>query len=86
MIIQEVIFDSNVCDWSINSSTFDERIINKENVVIIIETEDNIKIGGYIHNKINEVDKYVEDSNSFIFTIRENINEKYFKPSFPIFL
>ena len=65
---QEVIFDSNICDWSINSSTFDERLLDKENIIIMIEIEDNIKFGIYIHERINQINQHIKDSKSFIFS------------------
>ena len=53
MIYKEMIFDSDYCDWDWGKSSFDKRLLNRENYAIIIEdTENNIFGGGLIN--INE--------------------------------
>ena len=80
-----ILFDSDICDWNQNSSTFDKHIWNKEKLVFLIETENDIRYGGFIYSKI---DKYrtvdeegnthgVEDSQSFLFSFKDNKSMKY---------
>ena len=81
MKCDEVIFDSEFCNWKINTSTFDKHMFNKENIIFIIEdTEENI-FGGYIKSKIISL-RYEEngiwlgdkifDKNAFGFSIKSN--------------
>ena len=87
MKYQSVIFDSDICQWNINNSTFDKHIWNKENVGILIETSFGVKYGGFVYSKI---DKYqTEDENgkthgvidpkSFVFSFKDNKPMKYEK-------
>ena len=41
--------------WKRKTSTFDLHILNKEKLAFIVETEDNIRYGGFVYSKI---DKY----------------------------
>ena len=72
--MERILFDSKKDNWSINTSIFHEKILNKENVIIIIESETNIKFGGYISSKINVISeissKLISDINSFLFTFK----------------
>ncbi|BFU23584.1 trichohyalin, putative [Entamoeba histolytica] len=49
------LFDSDKDDWDRNISIFKQRIMNKENIIIIIEYSKGNKFGGYANEKI---DKY----------------------------
>ena len=40
MKIGETLFDSNVDDWNVYTSVFNERIIGKKQIVFLIEEED----------------------------------------------
>ncbi|BFU22105.1 trichohyalin, putative [Entamoeba histolytica] len=70
--INNTLFDSVKDDWNKNTSVFDQRIINKENIIIIEDTNGN-KFGGYVNEKI---DKYgydwINDSKSFVFSLESN--------------
>ncbi|BFU18625.1 trichohyalin, putative [Entamoeba histolytica] len=69
--INNILFDSDIDDWNKNTSVFEERIMNKEHIIIIIEDEDGNKFGGYVNSKI---DKYgdIYDSKSFVFSLESN--------------
>ncbi|BFU21029.1 trichohyalin, putative [Entamoeba histolytica] len=67
--ISNIIFDSDKDDWNKNTSVFDQRIRNKEYIIIIIEDEEGNKFGGYVNEKINE-DGWIYDSNSFLFSLK----------------
>ncbi|BFU22423.1 trichohyalin, putative [Entamoeba histolytica] len=70
--ISNILFDSNKDDWNKNKSVFDQRIKNKEHIIIIIEDEDGNKFGGYVNSKIDKVDDKIYDSQSFVFSLESN--------------
>ena len=39
MKYQEIVFDSNMCEWKTKTSTFDDRILGKKNIAILLEEE-----------------------------------------------
>ncbi|BFU18087.1 trichohyalin, putative [Entamoeba histolytica] len=67
--VGNILFDSDIDDWKVNTSVFGERIKNKEHIIIIIEDEDGNKFGGYVNSKIDEVG-WIYDSNSFLFSLK----------------
>ncbi|BFU21942.1 trichohyalin, putative [Entamoeba histolytica] len=67
--ISNILFDSDKDDWNKNTSVFDQRIRNKEYIIIIIEDSEGNKFGGYVNEKINEDGYYTNDSNSFLFSL-----------------
>ncbi|BFU26140.1 trichohyalin, putative [Entamoeba histolytica] len=66
--INNILFDSDKDDWNYGTSIFDERIINKEYIIIIIEDEEGNKFGGYVSEKIDKVSR-IYDSKSFVFSL-----------------
>ncbi|BFU26113.1 trichohyalin, putative [Entamoeba histolytica] len=70
--VGNILFDSDKDDWKEDTSVFDKRIINKEHIIIIIEDEDGNKFGGYVNSKIDEVESCINDSKSFIFSLKSN--------------
>ena len=70
----DVIFDSNIDDWSMDTSVFDQRIIGKSNLIFIIEDTDNEKFGYFFDKQItDEYNKWIEsDSKTFLFNIQSN--------------
>ncbi|BFU24553.1 TLD, putative [Entamoeba histolytica] len=70
--VGNILFDSDIDDWNKNTSVFDQRIMNKEHIIIIIEDEEGNKFGGYVNEKIDEVDGYINDSKSFVFSLESN--------------
>ncbi|GAB1221000.1 hypothetical protein ENUP19_0062G0002 [Entamoeba nuttalli] len=69
--ILNILFDSYKDDWNIDTSVFDERIINKEHIIIIIEDKKGNQFGGYVNSKIDKYDK-IYDSQSFLFSLESN--------------
>ncbi|BFU20639.1 TLD, putative [Entamoeba histolytica] len=67
--VGNILFDSDIDNWNKNTSVFDQRIMNKEHIIIIIEDEEGNKFGGYVNSKINKVDKWISDSKSFVFSL-----------------
>ncbi|BFU22335.1 trichohyalin, putative [Entamoeba histolytica] len=70
--INNILFDSDKDDWSKNTSVFEERIMNKEHIIIIIEDEEGNKFGGYVNSKIDKINDYINDSKSFVFSLESN--------------
>ncbi|BFU25791.1 trichohyalin, putative [Entamoeba histolytica] len=70
--INNILFDSDKDNWNKNTSVFNQKIMNKEHIIIIIEDEDGNKFGGYVNSKIDKVDDYIYDSKSFLFSLESN--------------
>ncbi|EMS15636.1 hypothetical protein KM1_032450 [Entamoeba histolytica HM-3:IMSS] len=51
------------------TSVFNQRIINKEHIIIIIEDTNGNKFGGYVNVKIDKIDNWINDPKSFLFSI-----------------
>ena len=51
--------------------------MNHSHVIILIETSEKKKIGFYCSSSITHIGKYISDSNSFVFTVGNDILEKY---------
>ena len=84
--LKEVIFDSEVCEWEVEKSTFDLHVLNRNNLVFLIETEEGIKCGGVLFNYINGYQKFnydenklegIVDENAFLFSFKDNKPMKY---------
>ena len=74
---EQIIFDSNIHNWKQKESKFDSLIFNKQNLIFLIETEDNIKFGGFISSKIDKIYskpkwEKISDENAFIFTFKDD--------------
>ena len=69
----KVLFDSNVDDWNINTTTLHEKIMNKEKILFVVEDEENNKFGGYLNSKIDKVfncdGNIITDSTAFVFSL-----------------
>ncbi|BFU22320.1 predicted protein [Entamoeba histolytica] len=70
--VGNILFDSDNDNWNKDISVFDQRMMNKEHIIIIIEDEDGNKFGGYVNEKINKVDECINDSKSFVFSLESN--------------
>ncbi|BFU23497.1 trichohyalin, putative [Entamoeba histolytica] len=70
--INNILFDSDIDNWNVNTSVFNQRIKNKEHIIIIIEDEEGNKFGGYVNCKIDKVNSWINDSKSFLFSLESN--------------
>ena len=71
----------------INKKDFIEKILNKQNVLFLIEIDDGYKIGGFISNEIDKVSIFdvnrriwvdsIVDKNAFIFTFKNDEPKKF---------
>ena len=70
----DIIFDSNVDNWSEDTSVFNERIIGKKQLLFLIEDEDGEKFGYYLNTEV--IEKYHKhretDEKSFHFNLQSN--------------
>ncbi|BFU22429.1 predicted protein [Entamoeba histolytica] len=69
--VGNILFDSSKDNWNKNTSVFDQRIMNKEHIIIIIEDTKGNKFGGYVNSKIIKYG-YIYDSQSFVFSLESN--------------
>ena len=60
MEIEEVLFDSQIDDWNINTSIFNERIVGKEKIVLMIIDSNGNVFGCYIEKEIPNVYIYMK--------------------------
>ena len=70
-------FDSEINKWNKDNSDFGISILNKSHLIIVIETTEGNKFGCYIESLIKEENKYISDSNAFIFKLDNDSIEKY---------
>ena len=76
----DIIFDSTIDDWNVNTSLFDTQIMNKSNVCIILEDENGNIFGGYINERIGKYESYINDGNAFVFSLQStNPNQEMMK-------
>ena len=74
---REVIFDSDVDDWSVESSVFEDRVVGKKDLVFIVEEEEYGSIFGYYHSPvIIDPETYWEEYSNF-FEFNLNDERKY---------
>ena len=67
----KIIFESNIDDWGTITSTFKNRIINKEHLLFLIEDTNGNKFGIFIGNNISKYSSQsiTFNSNSFHFNL-----------------
>ena len=51
---KDIVFDSDVHDWSLNTSELNERIIGKKQIVFLIEDENGEIFGHYLDPELEE--------------------------------
>ena len=67
----ELLFDSTVDNWSYNTSVFDSKLMNKSNLIFIVEDTDNNKFGYYFNGTLTNNGCF-KCSGSFMFTLKAN--------------
>ena len=75
--MKKIIFDSNIHNSKLNESQFDSLVLNKSNLLFLIQSDDDIQFGGFISTKINKIDKLIFDENAFAFTFKDNKPMKF---------
>ena len=67
-----VIFDSNVMNCTKSSSQFGEKILNKSQLLFLIEDTNGRKFGGFVKAKISSLNSWIYDNEAFVFTLVNN--------------
>ena len=76
----ETIFNSEIDNWSIGTSVFNDKILGKKQLVFLIFFEKGEKIGYYLDTKV-EINSYKEtETNMKSFQFNLKSNEKLFQP------
>ena len=70
MKIDEILFDSNIHNWSVDNSDFGRNIEGHSNVAIVIEDENNNIFGGF-YTKETRLQKYHFDRNCIVFSLKK---------------
>ena len=68
----EIVFDSTKDNWEEYISTFHSKILNKNQLIFIVEDTEGNKFGGYIDAKIDKYYDSITDSKSFVFSLESN--------------
>ena len=80
-----VLFDSNKYNWSIYSSSFNRVIINKSNLLFLIEDEDGEIFGYYLSTQVpQDIGRSSTDFNSFHFNLKSKDNRLKYPIKFEI--
>ena len=76
----EIIFYSDDDKWEKDNSVFDEILIGRRNIAIVIEDAKGNMFGGYVDGVIDKTDEFIDDKNSFLFSLKSTTrNEEAFK-------
>ena len=70
---QSIIFNSDITDYSPNTNDFNSSIMNKSNLIILIETTTDITFGCYLSQPITATGQSIKDYNMFVFTFKDAI-------------
>ena len=81
MEIEEILFDSTIHSWDSDESEFAERIEGHKNICVVIEDRKGNVFGGYSSKQI-ELNKYLFDTKSYLFSIKRN--KKYSLKKYPL--
>ena len=87
--IDSIVYDSNTegiekCGYE--GSKFQNNILNKENLIFYIESEEGDRFGYFMRNKLDNIGKYIADKNGFLFNMKKNILKIDYKTSLGCFL
>ena len=69
-----IVFDSNIDDWSENTSVFNEKIIGRKQLTILIEDEEGEKFGYYLNTQV--VEEYEAKQETNFKTFKFNFQSK----------
>ena len=68
----EVLFNSNYSNSNQNTSVFDSKIMNKSNLLFIIEDTNNNKFGYYFNGTVTQCEKDLKGNGSFLFSLKSS--------------
>ena len=77
-VIDEIIFDSEIHQWSIKKSEFFDKVKMRSNLIFLFETmEEQIHFGCYISTQLNQKGKHLYDPEAFVFSLEKGNLQKY---------
>ena len=68
----DILFDSNVHNWNENISEFDSNILNKSNLIFIVEDTNDNSFGYYFNGTVDQCDCFIKAQGSFLFSLKSN--------------
>ena len=76
--IDSIVYDSNTegiekCGYE--GSTFQNSVLNKENVIFYFESEEGDRFGYFMKQKIDKLGEDIYDRNGFLFTLQNEIRK-----------
>ena len=69
---KEVVFDTNVDNWDKETSVFHEKVLNKQNLLYVIEDTNKNKFGAFSPLALTKYSSWTQDPNCFIFSLKSN--------------
>lgn len=69
-----IVFDSDKDDWNEHTSVFESKILQRNELIFLIEDTSSNMFGGYVRSTIDSSDgkTFIEDNHSFVFSLRSN--------------
>ena len=55
-----------------NTSVFGDRVVERRNLIFVIEDTENNKFGYHLSSKISKIGKPISDEFTFVFTLENN--------------
>ena len=68
---KQIIFDSDICEWDVVTSTFDAHIMNKPNIAILIKHEKGFYYGGFMYHPIDKYEYFNEEKQKYEIAIQK---------------
>ena len=76
--IDSIVYDSNtegIENCGYEGSTFQNSVLNKENIIFYFESEEGDRFGYFMKQKIERLGEYINDKNGFLFTLKNEIRK-----------
>ena len=77
------IFNSRKEKWDKCKTLFDVKMKSQSHFLILFETTDYKRFGFYLNAFVDEIDKYIEDSNAFLLSFKDNNSLQKYKINEP---
>ena len=69
--VDEIVYDTDK-DGYPDDNSFGEKIMNRNDLLFIIEDDDGNKFGEYLHAKVTGWRSWVDDDKTFLFSLKSN--------------
>ena len=76
---KEIVFDSSIDTINHYETDFQNKVLNRKNLVFLIQSKDNDLFGEYLSQPIHHYGEnaWVEDENAFVFSFKDDQPNKY---------